>query len=151
MVEYDRLVEEETENYFSNKASTQINPVSATNPLRAGPIPATPKGPWTELVLPTTLNSSFIKKIEWTLSGSTTKDMDNEREVADWIRAAKYTYQPTSNNNLWQTTSYDANNETGSQWDNVEYKYYGVKGWALVGKVTTKASLSLGDYMMVGL
>lgn len=35
----------------------------------------------------------------------------------------------------------------GSIYDNSEYKYYGIKGWALVGKVTTKAAATIGDYM----
>ena len=134
-------------NYKQSKATSLVTPVSASNPLRPGPIPATPKGPWSELVLPSQLTTTFVKKVEWTLSGSKSKNIGNEREVSDWIRAAQYSYQPTSNNNLWQTTTYDANNVQSSVWDNSEYKYYGIKGWALVGKVTTKAALTIGDYM----
>jgi len=75
-------------NYRMNKATSSVNPVSSSNPLRPGPIPSTPKGPWSELVLPSTLSTTFVKKVEWTLSGSTSRNIGNEREVSDWIRAA---------------------------------------------------------------
>lgn len=79
-------------NYKISKTTSSVNPVSSSNPLRPGPIPATPKGPWSELVLPSSLSTTFVSKVEWTLSGSKSSNVGNEREVSDWIRAAQYSY-----------------------------------------------------------
>ena len=54
----------------------------------------------------------------------------------DWIRITKKFYKDLNDDN---------------EWDNQWFKYYAFKGWALVGKLTTKGLLEQGDFIMFGL
>jgi len=110
--------------------------MSLNNPIRAGPVAATPEHAFTELVLPDSQTRSFVKKVEWTLDGAKSKLNGNEKEMFDWLRLTKKFYKDLNDDN---------------EWDNQWFKYYGLKGWALVGRLTTKAVLDTNDYIIFGL